>query len=166
MARLLAPPPTAEDPGWGEWARDFLTLDAVVGAGTSGDPVSSFYQVVEEAASSANPPAWVPHLLAFHRGVQSWDWPAAAGAAHGLLDLGGGEGEETPGVAWRPPEALADYPLDRFLDGAYVAAIRTGDGSLVEKLTTRVLPAVDRDAGDLRFLLLAAHARGLTSTPP
>lgn len=161
VTRLRTPPSAGDDEGWQRWARDFTTLDAVFGAGTSGDPVGRYYEIVEEALASAQPPTWAPSLVTYQRGVQSWDWPTAAQAAHRLLGPPDGPGQEPFDRPWRPPPALSDYPLDRFLDGAYVAALRAGDSTLVRRVRDLLLPEVERGDDDLRLWLLEAHGRKL-----
>ncbi|MDH3224526.1 MAG: hypothetical protein OEO23_12485, partial [Gemmatimonadota bacterium] len=132
MDRLGHPPAAPEAEGWDIWLRDFVSLDAVLSAGTAGDPVPAFYDDVGAALAGTNAPPWTQEVLHFHRGLAAWNWAEAAQAAHHLLDLGNGSTGATGAEEglWQLPPAFDGYPLERLLDGAWVAGILAADNAL------------------------------------
>jgi predicted membrane-bound spermidine synthase len=128
-----------------DWPRFMThTLDVIddLHGGTSGVVDSAFYARLFDYLARTRAPAGAVAAARFAHGLAGWSWQEAADAADTLI------AERSRGESWVPPALLHD--------GAVVAALKLGDAARARRVYRDTNKAADREADDLRALLIPA----------
>lgn len=132
----------APPPDWQVWLANFHAIERDRNAGTAGVDDPGLYQPVERylRRHRAPPEAW--DVVAFYRGLATWDFRAAAAAAERLAP------KVAAGEPWMDPDDL--------VEGAVVAKLQIGDPAGARRLRA-LLASRRRMAGDLPGRLVDAY---------
>ena len=128
-----------------DWPRFVThTLDVLddLHGGTSGVVDSAFYARLFDYLARTRAPSGAVAATHFAHGLAAWSWQEAADAADTLIAAG------ARGESWAPPALLHD--------GAVVAALKLGDAARARRVYRDTNKAADREADDLRALLIPA----------
>jgi spermidine synthase len=135
----LAQAPTS----WELWVDQVSQVDRLRNGGTAGVTDTAFNAEVDRAMAKYHAPEPVKDVVAFRRGMASWNFPAASAAADRLLP-----------VAMREHRWIT---ADELRDGAVFAKLYSGDLVGARRVLDTLAAASVRKPGDLRSRLLAAY---------
>jgi spermidine synthase len=128
---------------WDLWVDQVSQVDRLRNGGTAGVTDPAFNAEVDRTMAKYGAPEPVKDVVAFRRGMASWDFPAASAAADRLLP-----------VAMREHRWIT---ADELRDGAVFAKLYSGDLPGARHVLDTLAAASVRKPGDLRSRLLAAY---------
>ncbi|HET9424288.1 MAG TPA: fused MFS/spermidine synthase [Gemmatimonadaceae bacterium] len=137
---------------WRAWVRGFAEVAALRHGGMSGVADTAFFARVGAYLDRHRAPAEARAVVAFTRGVNAWDFAAAAKAADPLIRAA------VRGDLWIDPDYLRD--------GAVMAMLRTGDRAGARDAFRALEARSSRGAGDLRSQLLLSWVLDSAGVPP
>jgi predicted membrane-bound spermidine synthase len=128
---------------WRAWLSEFDAVEQVVHGAARGTADETFYGRVTDFLTRTDAPDDVRDVVAFQRGLASWDFPLAQAAGARLAAAGARERILIPARA--------------LMEGVVTANLIVGDATAADSLFRLLLPRVQFATGDVRMLLLAAY---------
>jgi hypothetical protein len=128
---------------WRAWLSEFDAVERVVHGAARGTADETFYGRVTDFLTRTDAPDDVRDVVAFQRGLASWDFPLAQAAGARLAAAGARERILIPARA--------------LMEGVVTANLIVGDATAADSLFRLLLPRVQFATGDVRMLLLAAY---------
>ena len=128
---------------WKIWVARALTMEAEIGAGTSGVADEAVFSDITEFLDRHDAPELAREAIAFRYGIATWDFEKASRAADALVQ------SVLDGEGWIFPAEV--------LFGGVVAKLRLRDFDGAMSLWEQIGPLVRRDGFDLRLELLKSY---------